>query len=32
MLPHERKFPEECQAARKKTLKIIMQTIDKWGV
>lgn len=32
MLPRERKFPEECQAARKKTLKIIMQAIDKWGV
>jgi len=32
MLPRERKFPDECQAARKKTLKIIMQAIDKWGV
>lgn len=32
MLPRERKLPKECQAARKKTLKIIMQAIDKWGV
>lgn len=32
MLPREKKYPKECQEAREKTLRIILQTLDKWKV
>lgn len=31
-LPREKKFPKECQKAREDTLRIILQTLDKWEV
>jgi hypothetical protein len=31
-LPREKHFPKECEQARKDTLAIILDTLDKWHV
>ncbi|MEE0954455.1 MAG: acyl-CoA thioester hydrolase/BAAT C-terminal domain-containing protein [Eubacterium sp.] len=32
MLPREKKYPEECQKARKETLQIILKVLNNWAV
>jgi len=32
MLPREKRYPDECQKAREDTLKLILDTLDRWAV